>query len=102
MPLCSCTGRLGLRRDEVGTCEVQVFNPAAPMSEEDLRRLFGRFARSEHGESSLGDGSGLGLSIVASIMRLHGGEATTEAVPRGIRFRLVFRSSDPEASRPKS
>jgi two-component system heavy metal sensor histidine kinase CusS len=85
-----------------GDCEVQVSNPAAPMSDEDLRRLFGRFARGKQGEGPLGEGSGLGLSIVASIMRLHGGEATAEAVPDGIRFRLTFTSVDAGSAGPKS
>ena len=87
-----------ITQTRIGGCEVQVFNPSLPMTDAELHRLFGRFARGEQGEEALGEGSGLGLSIVASIMRLHGGEATAAAVPRGIRFRLVFRSSDPEAS----
>lgn len=85
-------------RTASGGSEVQVFNPTRPIGDAELHRLFGRFARGEQGEAALGEGSGLGLSIVASIMRLHGGEASAELVPRGIRFHLVFGSADAEAS----
>jgi two-component system heavy metal sensor histidine kinase CusS len=78
-----------------GTCEVEVSNPAKPMPDAELRRLFGRFARGERGEGPASEGSGLGLSIVASIMRLHGGEVAAESVPGGLRFRLTFRSPIP-------
>ena len=74
-------------------CVVDVTNPARTMGEEELRRLFGRFARGQAISRPLrDDGSGLGLSIVASIMRLHGGEALAESVAGGVRFRLVFKS----------
>lgn len=74
-----------------GGCEVAVFNPAKPLTEDELRRLFGRFTRGERSNGASSEGSGLGLSIVASIMRLHRGEALAEAVPGGLRFRLVFK-----------
>jgi two-component system heavy metal sensor histidine kinase CusS len=36
------------------------------------------------------DGAGLGLSIVESIMRLHGGSVTAESGAYGLRFTLAF------------
>jgi two-component system heavy metal sensor histidine kinase CusS len=78
-----------------GGCEVDVFNPAHPLGDAELRRMFGRFARGERSGASAGEGSGLGLSIVASIMRLHRGEARAEAVPGGLLVRLVFRPASP-------
>lgn len=82
----------------IGTVEVEVFNPARPMSDAELGRLFGRFARGERPESALAEGSGLGLSIVASIMRLHGGEAQAKSLPEGILFRLVFNAAQQKAA----
>ena len=51
-------------------------------------------------------GGGGGISAAAGVWFLADGdeliEVAAEAAPRGIRLRLVFRSADPEASRPKS
>ena len=57
---------------------------------EDAERVFDRFWRAD--ESRVGDGAGLGLSIVAAIAAAHGGEASVENVPAadggGARFTL--------------
>jgi two-component system heavy metal sensor histidine kinase CusS len=63
------------------------------MTDDELQRLFGRFTRGHHaleGVVRTVDGAGLGLSIVASIMRLHAGSVTADSTPAGIRFRLTF------------
>ena len=46
-----------------------------------LPTAFERFSRAEHGRSS--DGSGVGLAIVASVARAHGGQAGAENLPDG-------------------
>ena len=69
---------------------VAVTNSAQPLSDATLSRLFGRFARGESSTPAAGESTGLGLSIVASIMRLHGGEATAASEDSSITFRLVF------------
>ncbi len=57
---------------------------------EDHERVFDRFWRAD--ESRVGNGAGLGLSIVAAIADAHGGEASVETVPAedggGARFTL--------------
>ena len=57
---------------------------------EDAERVFDRFWRAD--ESRVGNGAGLGLSIVAAIATAHGGEASVENVPAadggGARFTL--------------
>jgi two-component system heavy metal sensor histidine kinase CusS len=83
---------------------LEVENPAAPRSQDELRRLFARFDRGRFGagitaEDVAADGAdraglGLGLSIVESIMRLHGGRVTAESGTFGIRFSLVFPLRD--------
>ena len=81
-----------------GGVSVDVSNPAPPMSAEELQRLFARFARgpdptAASARASIGEGAGLGLSIVNSIMRLHGGSVTADSTPTGLHFRLVFPSA---------
>ena len=77
---------------------VAVTNSAQPLSDATLSRLFGRFARGESSTPAAGESTGLGLSIVASIMRLHGGEATAASEDSSITFRLVFPAGRAAAS----
>jgi signal transduction histidine kinase len=77
---------------------VEVRNPAQPVSEDDLRRLFGRFSRGRREVDPLAEGSGLGLSIVDSIMRLHGGSVVARSSAAGVCFRLVFPAAAPVTS----
>lgn len=50
------------------------------ISEEDLPRIFDRFYR---GRTAQGSGSGLGLSIVSSLVQAHGGKVAVENRPEG-------------------
>lgn len=79
-----------VRTSADGGAVVAVTNSAPRLSDAELSRLFGRFARGESGASATGESTGLGLSIVASIMRLHGGEATAASEDAAVTFRLVF------------
>jgi two-component system, OmpR family, heavy metal sensor histidine kinase CusS len=67
-----------------------VENAAAAHSPEELNRLFGRFARGADRTAASADSAGLGLSIVESIMRLHGGSVTADSGAYGLRFTLSF------------
>jgi signal transduction histidine kinase len=63
---------LGVRRTESGT-KIHVTDQGEGFPEEFVARAFERFSR---GSSSRSDGgSGLGLSIVRTVVRAHGGEA---------------------------
>lgn len=56
-----------------------------------LPLLFDRLYRVDTSRSSDSGGLGLGLAIVASIMKLHGGNVTVESnVSKGSVFRLSF------------
>lgn len=70
--------------------QLVVENSAATHSPEELHRLFARFARGVDRPAATVDGAGLGLSIVESIMRLHGGSVTAESGAYGVRFILTF------------
>jgi two-component system heavy metal sensor histidine kinase CusS len=70
---------------------ITVENPAS-LSQDELQRLFARFARGGRGAAAA-DGAGLGLSIVESIMRLHGGSVTAEADGAHVRLTLAFAAA---------
>ncbi|MGH7017797.1 MAG: sensor histidine kinase [Caulobacteraceae bacterium] len=60
--------------------------PGAPPGE--LPRLFDRFHRLEASRST--PGSGLGLSLVAAVAKLHGAEASLHDLSPGLGCRIVF------------
>lgn len=62
---------------------------------EELGKLFDRFYRGDAARSEFTESSGLGLSIVQAIMRLHGGSASVESPGEGwIEFTLRFPSAN--------
>ena len=57
------------------------------MSAEDQRRLFRPFVQLDSGLARQYGGSGLGLSLVASVTELHRGKVSVESAPgQGSRF----------------
>lgn len=75
--------------DANGAC-VTVSNPGEAIPQEELARLFARFARRDTARRRDVEGAGLGLAIVDSIMKLSGG--TVEALSSGesVTFSLRF------------
>ena len=72
--------------------EISVADKGPGLSEEDQKRIFERFYRSDSSRVRTGpDGSGLGLSIVDAVMRAHGGKASvTSKLGEGATFTLQF------------
>ena len=69
-----------------GSIDVSDHGPG--VSQEDRERIFERFWR---GKAAASHGAGLGLAIVAEIMKAHGGSARVDAGPEGgAVFTLVF------------
>src|SRR6266446_1061418 len=69
--------------------EVAVSDNGCGIAPEHLPRVFDRFYRAESSRGS--DGAGLGLSLVKSIVDLHGGSATIESeIGRGTTVKLIF------------
>lgn len=52
---------------------ISVANPGSPIDAEHLPHLFGRFYRADASRTRQDGGTGIGLAMVASIARLHGG-----------------------------
>jgi PAS domain S-box-containing protein len=59
--------------------------------EEDQRRMFGRFERGTGAEERAIQGAGLGLSIVSTVVRRHGGQIEVDSAPGdGTTIRVVL------------
>ena len=59
--------------------QFSVTNQGTPIAEEDLHRIGERFFRTDKARNRATGGSGLGLSIVKEIVRLHNGTFTIES-----------------------
>jgi len=70
--------------------EIGVHNLGTPIAAEHLPRLFERFYRCDPARAQTGDCGGLGLSIVRSILQLHGGRVRVNSSERGTWFVLVL------------
>ncbi|WP_250509808.1 heavy metal sensor histidine kinase [Caballeronia sp. GACF4] len=85
--------RLSGHADADGACIV-VGNRGARIEDAELARLFDRFYRGDAARSEFTESSGLGLSIVQAIMRMHGGSASARCTQNGwIEFELRFPAS---------
>jgi two-component system heavy metal sensor histidine kinase CusS len=70
-----------------------VENRGEPIPAEQLERIFDRFYRIDASRRDSAEASGLGLSIVRSIMTLHRGRCAAECAAGFTRFSLFFPSS---------
>jgi two-component system heavy metal sensor histidine kinase CusS len=70
-------------------------NPGTPIPEEHLPRLFDRFYRVDPSRQRKGEGSGIGLAIVKSIVVAHHGKVRVESDARSTRFILSVPKARP-------
>jgi two-component system sensor histidine kinase SenX3 len=77
---------------------VRVRDQGVGISKNELKRIFGRFYRVPGGIASRVKGTGLGLFIVRSVARRHGGRAFAESagVGFGSTFTLQFPAAPPQ------
>ncbi|HCN3186357.1 TPA: two-component sensor histidine kinase, partial [Escherichia coli] len=68
--------------------DLVIENPGKPIPEEHLLRLFDRFYRVDPSRQRKGEGSGIGLAIVKSIVEAHHGRVRVESDVRSTRFIL--------------
>lgn len=74
--------------------DVSVENPGRCIDPEHLDKLFDRFYRVDRSRSDSANSTGLGLSIVKSIMELHGGSISVQSAANLTRFTLHFPRND--------
>ncbi len=72
-----------------GRAEVAIEDTGVGIAEHELPRLFERFHRIEGSRARTHEGSGIGLSLVESLVALHGGSiAATSCLDKGTRFTI--------------
>ncbi len=77
-----------------GGVQIAIANAGPGIAPEHLPRLFDRFYRTDPSRPDSAESNGLGLAIVQSIMRMHGGLATAASEPGGMTtFTLNFPPS---------
>ena len=69
---------------------IEVANPGPDIDAADAPWLFDRFFRVDRARSGSATSAGLGLAIVQSIMKMHGGRAEVESGAGMTTFRLIF------------
>ena len=70
---------------------VEVVDHGPGLAPGQAERVFERFYRADPARSHADGGAGLGLSIVAALVAVHGGTVGVDTVPgRGARFRVVL------------
>ena len=73
--------------DTNNTIKVEVSDTGVGISDEHLERLFDRFYRTDKARSRDKGGTGLGLSVVKSILNAHGSEIHVKSTPgKGSKF----------------
>jgi signal transduction histidine kinase len=76
------SGRIVVRLAWTGRgVELSVEDTGIGIAPEDLPRVFQRFHRVEGAQGRSHEGSGIGLSLVESLVKLHGGEVTARSAP---------------------
>jgi len=85
-------GRIVVRvKTEPNWAILEVIDNGIGISQEALPHVFDRFYRSEQVEARKARGTGLGLSMVQSIVEAHGGKVTVESSEdKGSTFRVEF------------
>jgi signal transduction histidine kinase len=91
---------LAAHADGVGGVVIEVSDSGSGVPAEALPRIFDRWARADGARSRERGGAGLGLAIVATIARAHGGRCSVKPLPRGTAFRLPVRVAPDRAPSP--
>jgi two-component system heavy metal sensor histidine kinase CusS len=75
-------------RNQDNDVELMIENPGTPIPQEHLPKLFDRFYRVDPSRQRKGEGSGIGLAIVKSIVTAHHGKVRVESDEVSTRFIL--------------
>lgn len=86
---------LRLTTPDAGHVGIEIADDGVGIAAEDLPHLFERFYRADVSRSRASGGSGLGLSIVKSLVESHGGTISVESVQgEGTTFRIILPAAD--------
>jgi signal transduction histidine kinase len=87
------TGGITVSLKDAGeVIELRVADTGIGIAEDDLPQLFRRFHRIDGARSRTHEGSGIGLALVAELVRLHGGTITVASTPEvGTTFTVALR-----------
>jgi signal transduction histidine kinase len=95
------TGEVCIRQRLQGDhIELQVSDTGCGIATEDLPRLFERFFRGRATQARTHEGSGIGLSLVQELVKLHGGRITAASEP-GVGTTLTVRIPQGSAHLPQ-
>lgn len=86
--------------EKADTLQLTVENPGKPIAAEHLPKLFDRFYRVDPSRQRKGEGSGIGLAIVKSIVKAHHGKVNVESDAVSTRFTISvpgFKQADAAA-----
>jgi PAS domain S-box-containing protein len=86
------TGGITVRVDMVGTLiRLTVEDSGTGIPAEDLPRLFERFHRVQSTKGRTHEGTGIGLALVAELVKIHGGQISVESeLGKGSRFTITI------------
>ncbi|MBP1748596.1 MAG: sensor histidine kinase [Deltaproteobacteria bacterium] len=83
-----------IARQDNGSVGISISDTGIGIEPENISRIFDRFFRTERARDFYPEGTGLGFSIVKSIMDLHGGSVSIQSEPReGTTVILVFNAT---------
>lgn len=85
--------RIGVREVPDGRVQVEISDQGIGIPKQDLNRIFQRFYRARRDMRRQASGLGLGLFVVRTLLRKHGGRivALSEGAGRGSRFVVTLR-----------
>jgi two-component system OmpR family sensor kinase len=88
--------------EDGGMALIDVSDNGPGMPAEHAAKIFDRFYRADPSRARSRGGAGLGLSIVASIVALHGGSVSVESHPgEGTTFHVRLAAEPPERDEPE-
>ena len=84
--------RAAVARPSAQRVRITVFNTGEPIPTEELPRIWESFYKVDKARTRAYGGSGIGLSVVAAIMKAHGMPYGVENTPDGVAFYIELES----------